>query len=164
MRERPEWVWFLVSNESEAEIVCAKECPKMSHSGGKWTSSSGWHATREELVAEKGIPESPCVDCGNVFHTNYIPEVKDRLLSANRCHTCDFWTQLIGNPNAIVVGGCHYMDSGTDNTNTRWNGFGGRKWKYSKNGGEPKETNNMWFQGEIPERFRDRIPDNSVFL
>jgi hypothetical protein len=30
--------------------------------------------------------------------------------------------------------------------------------------GEEIETNNVWHQGKVPERFRDRLPDNATMV
>lgn len=166
MKERPELMWFFVTNENEAEIICSKEWPKMRYEGGRWTGSSGWYSSQEEAIEKCGIPESPCVHCGRLFSTNYVEDVEARLLKHNRCHTCDFWITLAEEKanNRVVVGGVHYQDGGQKSGPRDFLGFGGKKWIYQREGEAVKVTNNMWFQGEIPERFRTLLPDNARFL
>ena len=43
-------------------------------------------------------------------------------------------------------------------------GFGGRKFTIRYNNGDTYTTNNLWNQGKIPEKFRDRLKDNAVFV
>lgn len=52
-------------------------------------------------------------------------------------------------------------DSGMSDGNTRWLGHGGSKFYYRKIGEtQIRRTNNMWYQGKIPERLN--VPDNAV--
>lgn len=163
MNETPEKpvLWYFCCNDHESRIIASEERPKMRYEGGKWTLMSGGRITSEEELRKiNGIQEKPCVECGNLFATTY--ENKAKLIAEGVCFACNFWREYIGNKEAIRVGGEHRMDGGISNRDTQWNGFGGAWWEYQREGEKPKQTNNLWSQGTIPERFRSRLPDNAT--
>lgn len=43
-------------------------------------------------------------------------------------------------------------------------GFGGAKWKITDLDGKERFCSNLWHQGDVPQQFRDRLPDNVVKL
>ena len=85
------------------------------------------------------------------------------------CFTCAYWQRYIDlkdKQNEVIVGGVHYRcntDKPIDNINPQWNGFGGRRWHIRFFDGRDVITNNLWYQGQIPERFRELLPDNAEF-
>lgn len=159
--------WFLVSNESESEIIESREFPKMRYEGGKWTSSSGWCSSLEELKEKNGIPDEPCRCCGRIFSTHFEKETKANLIRKNVCFTCNFWQEYVeerDTPRYARIGGCHYAVGPENNDHPSFRGFGGRRSKIRWNDGREVVTTNLWFQGQIPERFRAELPDNAVFV
>lgn len=159
--------WWLVRNEVKSAIVSGtfEDRPKGYYDGGCWGSISAGAGSEAELRSKNGIPDEPCRECGQIFSTAYIEPCKSKLLAANICHTCNFWLELVNCKNPIRVGGCHYQDGGkTSGNRTDFNGFSGRVFQVRMNDGREFTTNNMWYQGEIPERFRDKLPDNAVFI
>lgn len=49
----------------------------------------------------------------------------------------------------------------TNNMTRRFIGFGGRMMEAIKNSGEKVISNDWWHQGDVPECFRDIMPDNA---
>lgn len=116
-------------------------------------------------VVEKGAPVYLCVKCGALETANFTEKVKAQLESSKTCFRCNHWEQLAANPrdNFLIIDGWLYSDGGKSSAPSHCLGFGGAKWKISKDGKE-WETNNLWSGGTIPEEFRSRLPDNAKFL
>jgi hypothetical protein len=103
-----------------------------------------------------------CPSCGKPFIRNLIPE---SYLDQN-CFDCSFWLEKITMPEEdenrrVIVAGQHYM-VGANTSGPR--GFGGSKYTIHFNDGRTVETCNLWYQGEIPEKFRAWLPDNARFI
>ena len=103
-----------------------------------------------------------CEFCGSEF----IKTCLDEAYLGNHCFDCSFWlkkiTMLEEDENRrVIVNGQHYMVGA--NTSGPL-GFGGRKYTILFNDGRTIETRNLWFQGKISEKFRDRLPDNAKFI
>lgn len=64
----------------------------------------------------------------------------------------------------VRVNGKHYMDGGSTELTSSRNGFGGSLFRVKFHDGRYLETNNMWHQGTIPDHFKERLPDNAVFV
>jgi hypothetical protein len=114
------------------------------------------------IISSGGYMAHKCKNCGKNEHNQYIEETKEKLAENQLCFHCDFWTDKINHPKAIVIDGCHYMDSGAVPENYRgFKGHGGRKFNIKMNDGREVITNNLWFQGDVPEKFKSKIPDNA---
>lgn len=85
------------------------------------------------------------------------------------CYSCAFWIRLYeenkNNPNWLIIDGTSYIANpfvpNTNNKTRRFMGFGGRTMEAIKNSGEKVISNDWWHQGEVPECFRDIMPDNA---
>lgn len=85
------------------------------------------------------------------------------------CYHCGFWTRMYeqhkNDPNWLIIDGVSYIANpfvpNTNNMTRRFMGFGGRMMEAIKNSGEKVISNDWWHQGEIPECFRDIMPDNA---
>ena len=111
-----------------------------------------------------------CFVCHNeiaesLFNDNVPP------MCSNECHRINFWNEkaekYAKNENGysnrvVIVNGGHYTYH-DEVPNAYFKGFGGRQFKVKFNDGRVIQTKNMWFQGDIPEEFRDRLSDNAVF-
>jgi hypothetical protein len=109
-----------------------------------------------------------CKECGKKIEQGY--SLTNRL-----CFSCDFWTKLCQPKEGciqIIVDGHHYQ-TGYADVNCpdapRFAGFGGRQFYVKLLKEIPRVpfiffTHNMWHQGTIPIRFRDRLPDNAEFI
>lgn len=115
--------------------------------------------------------EKICVICGK----DYSDEIFD-LVKPGHCFQCSHWeeqyeldTTFRSNPEnnqvVIIVDGCHYVaDIDTNKKDDFFKGFGGSNWYVKFNDGRIGAFDNVWHQGEIPERFRQKLPDNAVFI
>lgn len=84
------------------------------------------------------------------------------------CFTCYFWLEKLewhkaGDPNAVVVDGTHYH-IGPETTSGMFKGFGGRRFEIEFFNGRKVTTTNLWCQVDIPESWRERLPNNARFL
>jgi len=87
-------------------------------------------------------------------------------LCSSECHNIDFWNDYVlrANEKKIArIDGSHYVIS-PDNPNAAFKGFGGREFTIKFNDGRIVTTRNLWHQGTIPEDFKNRLPDNAVFV
>jgi hypothetical protein len=85
------------------------------------------------------------------------------------CYHCAFWIRMYeqhkNDPNWLIIDGVSYIANpfvpNTNNMTRRFMGFGGRMMEAIKNSGEKVISNDWWHQGDVPECFRDIIPDNA---
>jgi hypothetical protein len=77
------------------------------------------------------------------------------------CWLCSFWLARVNEtaPGKFVSQSFTYYGIGSHKTPSPHNGFGGSWWvvRFLADGREV-ETCDLWCGGEIPERFRDRLP------
>lgn len=116
-----------------------------------------------------------CRECGNHDRAAFwIQPYGAQLAERKLCHTCNHWHEKLawkaqGDPNQVIVAGVHYHISPDDETSLKqlggWgSGFGGSKFKVRFHDGREVVSRNLWCQGDVPERFRERLPDNAVFV
>lgn len=123
------------------------------------------HVTRSK---ESKYPTIHC-DCGTVCHAAYHRVVVDELVTFELCFKCNFWRKLIDSkdePNHFVIDGHHYIAlPRQDSRSSRLLGYSGREFVIRRlDSDELIDTNNLWHQGEIPERFRNQLPDTAEFI
>jgi len=134
------------------------------------------HEVRVRLFLDGGEPcavgehadDFTCRECGDVFNTGY-PLGGDRLRKAGLCLNCDFWHSVI---RSVEAGGSFVIDghaytvgrepSAYDLKHHRSHlGFGGERWHVRWPKGREVVSHNVSHRGEVPERFRGRLPDNA---
>lgn len=122
----------------------------------------------DEAVAESLYGRTiVCSECGDSEDLKFYEMVNFELYKTELCHTCHFWIEKFGwtfEPDqcrAVRVNHKHYAVG--ENTDKGFRGFGGRAFRIRFHSGSIVETTNLWSQGDIPERFWDRLPDNAVF-
>jgi hypothetical protein len=78
----------------------------------------------------------------------------------------DYWErQITDQPERrVVVGGVHYRLGQHGARPSDHNGFGGKRWDIEFTDGRKVTTHDLWYQGLIPPKFRDRLPDNARFV
>jgi len=101
-------------------------------------------------------------------------EERDLMESDGLCFSCAFWENHARDfeegkdkGKVFIVKGNRYFDGGEVDKRTArgFLGYGGADWKIRMlESGEITETNNLWHQGDIPEHFRGRMPDNAEFI
>ena len=98
----------------------------------------------------------------NRFSGTTVRELEARA----RCLDCFFWegyeTQC-DDFNMVRIKGQHYVIGGEPGPGDFGPGFGGREFRIRFHDGRSVATRNFWHQGEIPERFRESLPDNATF-
>lgn len=104
-----------------------------------------------------------CIECGKHEAAKYLNN--EKMVSRRLCFFCNFWTNHANNPNGIRVNGKHYtIGAEHPKTERHLRGFCGDKFHFRKHDGAEIVSTNVWFQGDIPERFRERMPDNAVIV
>lgn len=158
--------WALASNKGDAKILHDTNEKLHDRTIFPWTSLSCSYDTKEELIKAEGILDEPCRECGCLVSTNYVDYTKDALIRENLCFYCYFWKDKlkhVDNPNVARIAGTHYYID-EDRPNAAFKGFGGMGFTIKFNDGRVVTTHNLWCQGDIPVVFRDRLPDNAVFI
>lgn len=109
-----------------------------------------------------------CCECGESKIECFFQDLMRHLVAERLCHSCNFWREKVAmkdDPKVARVGGWHHVDSGNQpNTRPELLGCAGRKFRIRWNDGREVVTNNVWVQGEIPAHFRERLPDNAIFV
>lgn len=87
------------------------------------------------------------------------------------CFTCNFWKKYVGlknDPRSVRINGEHYWLGDDNGTPDRYKGYGGRQFKIRclnvSGSSITVTTTDLWYQGEIPERFRADLPDNANWI
>lgn len=109
-----------------------------------------------------------CKICGKEEPLQWIPETNKILTEKQVCFNCNFWLEQHeldlserGPHNYAIIDGTHYVLCPP--TKSYFKGFGGQLFTIKFNDGTTKQCNNLWCQGNIPERFKDLMPDNATF-
>jgi len=102
-----------------------------------------------------------CNECGSEdYSTSYLDGEHKRCMDEKDvCFYCAFWTLKLLYPNPVVIDGSFYVPN--------WGkgpGMGGRRFDIKMPNGDEITTHNLSHCGEIPEHFRNRLPDNASFL
>lgn len=111
-----------------------------------------------------------CSGCGAAAKLRYSGDIGERMREETICFTCAFWQEMIeqdaGEPaNVVIVDGRHYLvrpDLAPEKPKFLA-GFGGARFSIRWHDGRTAVCHNLWHQGEIPEHFREQLPDNAVF-
>ena len=104
-----------------------------------------------------------CPSCGKSYTRRHTLD----FYIGNNCFDCSFWLGKTDYPDymanhQVIINGEYFMVYAEIDGLIR--GFGGRRFKIQFFDGRVIETNNLWGQGPIPERFRSMLPDNAAFL
>lgn len=112
------------------------------------------------------FPVVKCKHCGKEEKASYVEATKSRMVKEERCFTCDYWLELakqhakdekcfvVAEDSPSMRPGEHLQDGGFTGGNTKWNGFGGRLFEIEFLDGRKSKSNNVWYQGPVPERFK----------
>ena len=102
-----------------------------------------------------------CCVCGKVIDTSlYV-----RPMCSSECYMKRYWMDIIEEKedHVIIEGRCCFIAPEHDTTRPR--GHSGRKFILkSLFDGKIIETTNLWYQGEIPEEFREALPDTHIVI
>ena len=104
-----------------------------------------------------------CKICGKNKRKMYIESLN---ICSAECLLESIWQDLILEKdleNHLVINNKHYI-VGPEQTKSILRGFNGQKFTIKKDNGEIIETTNLWCQGEVPEKYRDKLVNNAIFL
>lgn len=109
---------------------------------GRRRLRSAAHSTREAAQAQMDEHEE--------FHRKFWAERAEKVKT---------------NPKACAIDG-HVYQVGEEHPYRAPEllGFGGRQFFIARHDGTLIETRNLWYSGEIPSAWRERIPDNAEFV
>ena len=91
----------------------------------------------------------------------------------NCCFKCAFWEiharqwEAGDDGNTFFINGGRYKDGQRVDQKKvgGFMGFGGREFIIERfDTGERITSNNLWHQGDVPEHYRSRMPDNAKFI
>lgn len=69
----------------------------------------------------------------------------------------------IDDPKRVIVNhNAYYI--GDESSKSLFRGYGGRKFHIKFFDGREVVTTNLWHNGEVPEEYYSRIPDNAIFI
>lgn len=100
-----------------------------------------------------------CKRCSKDIRLSYGDATNNHLIEKQLCLICDHFDGLIGN--STVINGQVYSIGEED---AFWKGMYGRYYKIRYFDGETIETTNLWHRGEVPEYFKNDLPDNAEFV
>lgn len=109
-----------------------------------------------------------CKICNKEYQNHYAGEIALIMEGRGVCFDCAFWIwqhslDLKGNRDFAIINGAHYVLC--PHTDINWPvGSCGRKYRVRFFDGRVVDCDNLWHQGQIPEHFRDIMPDNAEFV
>lgn len=88
------------------------------------------------------------------------------VICSGECFQKHFWMEIIKEKDEhIVINGECFCDGGNvDNPSyPRFLGHSGRRFWIRFKDGSTLTTNNLWYNGKIPDEFREQLPDTADF-
>lgn len=110
-----------------------------------------------------------CIECGKHENDRYNGWAGKIIQDHQMCKDCSYWQEKVeikDDPRVARVKGRHYWvgDVQPKGTPSMFRGFGGSGFMIKFNDGREVETFNLRHNGHIPDRFKDRLPDNAEFV
>lgn len=114
-----------------------------------------------------------CQWCGKNEELHWYEAVNEYLIETGLCFDCGFWLGYIlcadtdytkDGQRIARINHQHYVICPDNPRPGLGSGYGGRKITLRFLDGTEVTTRNLWSQGEIPELFRDQLPDNAEWL
>lgn len=87
-------------------------------------------------------------------------------ICSSECFHINTWNERSeqkDNPNSVIVDHNAYW-IGEEKSKSFFRGFGGHQFKINFYDGRYIESTNLWDNGEIPEEYWDKLPNNAEFL
>ena len=102
-----------------------------------------------------------CVICNKeIEKSKYV----NAVLCSSDCWHIDFWNEQVSNKDdtkIVRIDGVQYRVGNKNQDSFR--GYGGREFRIKLSNGEIIETTNLWHNGDIPEEFKELLPNNAEF-
>ena len=111
-----------------------------------------------------------CRECGVIWHPAHYSNAEIGMTHRERglCANCAYWDEAYQDYVAgkrLVVDGQSYTIGREDSRDpASCRGHGGARFRIQYPAGRVVESTNLWSQGVIPERWRDRMPDTATFI
>lgn len=116
-------------------------------------------------------PAVSCKECGTVDTLRWDDSTNKRLVEWQVCFTCYHWLENMeldkAQPDIFAIVDAHHYVIGTEpsaNAPRYLLGFGGARKHFRFHDGREVISHNVWYQGKIPNHFRERMPDNAVII
>ena len=178
------WGWSI---KSEAEVTQANPFPKRGvwpmdyHRAGHQicvhdhgTSFYEYGADRDaalKAIADRLEAETckivGCVECGRNEARSWDTDCEANLKALGMCFNCAFWHEKLAGkdaPQSVRVEGRHFwIEPDQPGRGGCGMGHGGSKFDIRFHDGRKVVSRNLWAQGDIPNHFKARLPDNAVF-
>ncbi len=100
-----------------------------------------------------------CIICGKEIEKSGYSH---KVICSSECFSVDFWNETLDDTAIIVDGACYHDGGMKHNKYTGFLGHAGRYFKIEMNDGRIIETNNLWYNGEVPKE--RNIEDNARFI
>lgn len=122
-----------------------------------------------ESARKANASKNACSICGgniNIGEFDIRAILTRKMKAEHLCFTCAFWKDKIDHPvpGREIINGCHYVFHEWLRQPVPFQGSGGHHYYILKTDGSVKRSNNVWFQGEIPERFKRQLPNTARLI
>lgn len=110
-----------------------------------------------------------CKICGapqNLDSFDQRAIITKKMANEQLCFNCAFWKDKVDNPvpGREIIDGCHYTFHPWIENRHGFMGHAGQSYYILHNDGTVLRSNNVWFQGTIPERFKAMLPDTAKII
>lgn len=116
----------------------------------------------------KHTPDRICQDCGAVDYPvsfTQSSEFKQAMDTHGICWDCGYWRVQIAMKHDTVINGRIYSVGDVKKPpNSPHSGMAGRRFDIEYFDGRTVTTHDLWAGGEVPDKYRDLIPDTARFL
>lgn len=109
----------------------------------------------------------PCRECGaDNYWTSYSASSPEKALmdADGICFGCAFWRVKADTTHDTVIAGRIYSVGDINRPSGPHNGMAGRRFDIEYFDGRRVTTHDLWCGGEVPEKYKARIPDTARFL
>ena len=113
------------------------------------------------------MAERTCNDCGEEdYSVAFMPSCAEKKVidAEGVCFTCAFWRIRAAQKQETVIDGRIYSVGNINRAPGPHNGMAGRRFDIEYFDGRRVTTHDLWSGSEVPERYRQQIPDTARFL
>jgi len=161
--------YLATEHKGPTVIIESESRPKMYSEGGNLVMLTPAYNSLEDLHKSQAIHTESCKECGGVITLNYIGKVPDTLIQKQLCFSCNHWSEIIDNKDnerTVIVKSTVYWRKDFRKIEKHLEhvlGFSGHVFNIKMKSGETYTTNDLWCSGDIPDRFKSRLPDKNTF-
>ena len=100
-----------------------------------------------------------CIICGKEIEKSAYSH---KVICSSECFHVDFWNDRLDDTAIIINGECYHDGGRKPKGYSGFMGHSGREFIIKMNDGRIIETNNLWYNGEVPKE--RNIADNAQFV